>query len=316
MVKRPILVVGGTGSLGERLAPLLLEDSSVSRVRILSRGEHRQVELAEKLNSDRVDWFIGDCRDQERMVTASEGCQAVFHLASIKSVDKAEYDPSEAVKTIVDGTLNVIHACRVNKVDQALFTSTDKACEPLNIYGACKLVAEKLFIAGNVGSHSTRFSCVRYGNVLSSQGSVLAKWKRCLETRHNLEIMDQEMTRFFLLPKEAATFVYARFKDMKGGEVFIPKMKSTTLDELRRAFAPEAPFLRKPLRPGEKVHECLVSENEWAMTSDMGDYFIRWPLPPLFPLTLRGTFDPEPKKFTSENAERFTQDELKEMMCT
>lgn len=315
MIKKPVLLVGGTGTLGENLTPILLQDSSVSRVRILSRGEHRQIELAERLNSDRVDWFIGDCRDLQRMDTAAQGCQAVFHLASIKSVDKAEYDPLEAIKTIIYGTQNVMEACKVNGVEQALFTSTDKAVDPHNLYGACKLVSEKLFIAGNIGSHNTRFSCVRYGNVLSSQGSVMAKWKRCVETGKPLEVMDGGMTRFFILPQEAALFVYRRWKEMKGAEVFIPKMKSTTLEELRLAFAPSHPYVVKAVRPGEKIHECLVSKNEEMLTTDMGDHFIRWPSINLFPYTIRGAFGV--KEFTSEIAERMTQEELKEMIsCT
>lgn len=312
MIKKPVLIVGGTGTLGEHLTPLLLQDPSVSRVRLLSRGEHRQIELAEKLNSDRVDFFLGDCRDAGRMLSASIGCQAVFHLASIKSVDKAEYDPLEAIKTIILGTENVIEACKANGVEQALFTSTDKAVDPHNIYGACKLVSEKLFVAGNIGSHNTRFSCVRYGNVLSSQGSVLAKWKRCVETGKTLEVMDGGMTRFFILPSEAALFVYRRWKEMKGAEVFIPRMKATTLNELRLAFAPNHPYEVKPIRSGEKVHECLVSKNEEMLTTDMGDHFIRWPSINLFPVSIRGSFGV--KEFTSETAERMTQEELKEMI--
>ncbi len=274
-----VLIVGGTGTLGKNCIPILLQNPQIERIRILSRGEHTQMEMHEALSEEarkRIDFFIGDCRDRERMLHASQGAHLVFHFAAMKSVDKAEYDPWEAVQTNIIGTKNVIEACLQNQVEKAIFTSTDKAVAPLNIYGASKLVAEKLFIQGNIGKSRTRFSVMRYGNVIGSNGSVLTKWKTKIEAGKKIEITDAEMTRFFISPKNAAKFVVDSSERATGGEVFIPKMKSCTMINLARALFTYLGVNKSPLdeadfvgiRPGEKMHEVLISSDEVELSTD------------------------------------------------
>lgn len=324
------VLIGGTGTLGKQVLPLLLSNPQIERVRILSRGEHIQVHWWEAMDAStraRVDFFVGDCRDRERMIKATKHAQVVFHLAAMKSVDKAEYDPWEAVQTNIMGTKNVMEACLENGVEKAIFTSTDKAVAPLNIYGASKLVAEKLWIQGNIGRHRTRFSVCRYGNVLGSQGSVLSKWKKAYEAKMPICITHEEMTRFFLLPKQAAEFVVTSVQQMTGGEVFVPKMKSTTLMNLARAFVELQGAALNPddvnwmgIRPGEKMHECLISPDEVGLVTDDQSRFIRWPEKNLFPVQRRGLsiqFVPESLAqfgYTSFVAERFSMEELKELI--
>lgn len=308
-----VLILGGSGTLGYQVIPLLLKNPRIERVRILSRGEHRQMEMEEHFKSSKLDFFVGDVRDFERVKRASADCEQVYHFAAMKSVDKAEYDPWEAVQTNIHGTKNVIEACLQNQVSRAIFTSTDKAVAPLNIYGASKLVAEKLFIQANIGRHRARFAVCRYGNVLGSQGSVLVKWKENLAQGKKLKITDPEMTRFFILPSKAAEFVIDSMNRMYGGEVFIPKMKSTTMLSLLSAFNKNAGDLEyvEP-RPGEKVHEVLIGEDEVDLTTDCGDHFIRWPNHRLFPVLRHGV--PISFGFNSNIAERFTREELLEMI--
>lgn len=314
-----ILICGGTGTLGKHVIPLLLKNPRVERIRVLSRGEHTQMELQEKWKKERVDFFVGDIRDRERMIQASRDCDRLFHFAAMKSVDKAEYDPWEAVQTNIYGTKNIIDACLQNDIERAIFTSTDKAVAPLNIYGASKLVAEKLFVQANIGKHRTRFAVCRYGNVLGSNGSVLQKWRKKLATSQNLPLTHEEMTRFFILPQKAAEFVVECMDEMDGGEIFIPKMKSTTMVNLARAFMKsegkkfqmaQAEWIG--IRPGEKMHEVLISDDEIYLTTDVGSRFIRWPNENLFPYALRGK--KVQKGFTSLNAERFTEGELGELI--
>lgn len=319
-----ILVTGGTGSLGKSLVPLLLQAFPEARIRILSRDEHKQTYLEHQFG-DRVDWFIGDIRDRDRVVRASKDCDMIFHLAAMKSVDKAEYNPNESIGINVLGTQNVVYAALENKVRRNIFTSTDKAVEPLNIYGATKLAAEKLWIQSNcyAGKADVHFTAVRYGNVLGSQGSVLEKWIRCLETGTTPLIMDKEMTRFFLLQEQAAHFILNVVKTMNGGEVFIPSMKATTLKDLWVAFAEvhnvqESACQMVQTRPGEKLHETLISSHEVPLTTRlmMLDCFVRWPNQKLFPHQVKG----EPLNvrykdgYRSDQAERFTKEELKDLI--
>lgn len=314
-----VLVIGGTGTLGKHVLPLLLANPQVERVRILSRGEHTQMQMWESLDQaaqGRVDFFVGDCRDRERLLHASRDCLQVFHFAAMKSVDKAEYDPYEAVLTNVQGTKNVIEACLANGVERAIFTSTDKAVAPLNIYGATKLVAEKLFIQANIGRHRTRFSVMRYGNVLGSQGSVLAKWKEAAARAEPLFLTAGQMTRFWLLPIEAAHFVVQMAQKMQGGEVFIPKMKASSMEALFRAFEawkgePLAAHTI-PMRPGEKEHEVLLSPDEVALSTETEDALIRWPNQNLFPVLRVGT--PVLRPYRSDTAEPFRPEELRRML--
>ena len=278
------LIVGGTGTLAGALIPLLLSDPRITRIRCLSRGEHKQEEFRERFKGERIDWFLGDVRDKERVLLASEGCEQVYHLAAHKGVDSAEYQPTECIATNVLGTHNVIYAARKNLVGRVIFTSTDKSVEPINIYGATKLVAEKMMVEANVGRHSTRYSVCRYGNVLGSNGSVVQKWRQGWNS-----VTDPNMTRFFIRPKEAANFVYSGMTYMEGGEVFIPKMKSTTIGELYSCVRKDKTFNIVGVRPGEKFHECLCSKHEADLVTDFGWCFVRWPEFGLFPSRKRGS---------------------------
>lgn len=319
------IIFGGTGTLAKHVIPILLQNPQIERLRLLSRGEHAQTEMLEKMDSEtrsRVDFFIGDIRDSERVLRASEGCDLAFHFAAMKSIDHAEYNSSEAVAINILGTQNVISAVQKNRVAKAIFTSTDKAVAPLNIYGATKLCAEKLFIAGNIGAHSSRFSVVRYGNVLASHGSVISKWKTRSREKKKLQLTHEEMTRFFILPDHAAKFVIDCSYQAHGAEVFVPKMKSCSMISLLKAFGDvmgekidlsDVEWIG--VRPGEKMHEVLISEDEISLVTEHEGKYIRWPNANLFPVLRRGVAIE--KGFTSYTAERFTHEELKEMIqCT
>lgn len=306
---KTVLVIGGTGTLGQVLVPKLLEQ--FDRVRVMSRGEHAQMEMDERLSNPNIDYFIGDVRDRDRVWYAANGVDAVFNLAAIKSVDKAEYNPNEAIATNILGAQNVVDACIKRSISKAIFTSTDKAVEPLNIYGASKLCAEKLFIDSNAysGKNGPRFSAVRYGNVLGSQGSVIQKWKK-----GNHKITASSMTRFWITKDKAANFVLQSFNLMERGEIFIPKMKSSTMGELATAYDKNTSFEVIGLRPGEKLHEALWGYQETPQITDIQCAYVSWPVNPKFPIRKYGS--PVLEHLTSENAPRFTETELQEMLCT
>jgi len=313
------LILGGTGTLGKQVLPLLFENPEIRRVRILSRGEHTQMEMYDSLTDkakQHIDFLVGDVRDLKRIVRASKDCSTVFHFAAMKSVDKAEYDPWEAVQTNIMGTNNVIEACIKNGVDKAIFTSSDKAVSPLNIYGASKLVAEKLFVQANIGNHKTKFSVMRYGNVLASNGSVIARWKDAIKKKSSIRVTDKNMTRFFIVPEDAAGFVVMASYKATGGEVFVPKMKSTSMGDLWNAFQEVSgksyDVIETGIRPGEKMHEVLISEDEMSLTTDCHDHYIRWPNEGFFPFQKRG--EPMKTHFSSKDAVRFTHEELKELI--
>ena len=267
--------------------------------------------MARDYGDDPVDFIIGDVRDGERMGEASRDCSVVLMLAAFKSVDKAEYDPWECVQTNIIGTHNVVKACQENGVARAVYTSTDKAVAPLNLYGATKLTAEKLWLQGNVGSQQTLFSAVRYGNVLGSQGSVLWKWRK----GPPYYLTDPTMTRFFISAGGAAEMVLEAYEEMSGGEIFIPKLKSTTMGDLfEAAVGLEDEVIYTNWRPGEKAHECLVSSDEAHLVTDIGKFYVRWPSHNLFPVTRCGMEAVIPESgFTSLGAKAFTREELKEL---
>lgn len=308
-----ILVTGGSGTLGKVLVPKLFGAFGASRVRVLSRGEHTQIEMARTLADPRIDYLIGDVRDEERVWMASKGCSMIFHLAAVKSVDKVEYDPDEAVKTNILGTQNVIKAAIRHGIEKSIFTSTDKAVEPVNVYGATKLAAERLFVTSNAysGVNGPAFSAVRYGNVFGSQGSVVPKWMECKERGLSPKMTDPEMTRFWILVNDAADFIINCAKVMNRGEVFIPKMKSCSMADLFQAFGYDESELLG-IRPGEKMHEKLFGKDEFGMMTQTQGLFIRWPLLPNYPIEKYG--EKVTEELTSFNAQRFTQEELKGMI--
>ena len=273
---KSILVTGGTGSFGKAFITRVLADLEPRRVAILSRDELKQYEFRNQLgDDDRLRWFIGDVRDLSRLQRAFHGVDVVVHAAALKQVDTAEYNPFECIATNVLGAENVINAAIDAGVKRVIALSTDKASSPINLYGASKLCSDKLFVAGNhyVGSDATRFSVVRYGNVVGSRGSVVPLFRR-LATSGVLPITDDRMTRFWITLPHAVQFVIDNFNRMHGGEIYVPRIPSTTITELARAIAPEARTEIIGIRPGEKLHEEMISENDAHRTWRFEDHYV------------------------------------------
>jgi UDP-N-acetylglucosamine 4,6-dehydratase len=250
-----VVITGGTGSLGTALTRFLLTRTDVGRVRIVSRDELKQSEMARQLNDERLRFFIGDVRDVARMQSALQGADVVIHAAAMKQVPACEYNPFEAVKTNILGTENIIGACLDQGVDRAVFISSDKAVDPVNHYGATKKVAEKLWLYGN-NSHHTKFSLTRWGNVLESRGSVIPIFRRQAQDGV-LTLTHKDMTRFWLSLDEAVQFLWSKVETMKGGEVFIPELKSARVLDIAKTIAPHAQITYTGIREGEKLHETL-----------------------------------------------------------
>jgi len=279
-----ILVTGGTGSFGKNFIKMLLSssDQHPKKLIIFSRDELKQHEMqVSGFDDPRLRFFIGDVRDVTRLRRAFAGVDIVIHAAALKQVPACEYNPIEAVATNVDGARNVIDAAIDTGVKKVIALSTDKAVNPVNLYGATKMVAEKLFVQANAysGSGPTRFSCVRYGNVVASRGSVIPLF---LEQRKNgkVTITDARMTRFWLTLDQAAQFVVSCTEQMRGGEVFVPKIPSMNIRDLAQAVAPDCNMEIIGIRPGEKVHEVLVSEDEARHTLELEDKFVIQPVHP------------------------------------
>ena len=272
---RTILVTGGTGSFGRHFARTALSHWNPAAIRIFSRDELKQVEMARKFDDPRVRFFIGDVRDRERLRRAADGVDIVVHAAAMKQVPVCEYNPFEAVRTNILGTQNVAEVCIDAGVKRAVALSTDKAVSPVNLYGATKLCAEKLFVQANVytGAHQTRLSCVRYGNVVSSRGSVIPLFLE-QSTRGELTVTDERMTRFWITLDQAVQFVADCIVRMHGGEVFVPKIPSTRVLDLAEAVAPGTPIRYTGIRPGEKLNESLITSEEARHTLDAGWCYI------------------------------------------
>lgn len=277
---KTVLVTGGTGSFGRAFAKAALKIHGACRVIVLSRDELKQHEMRVAFGDDaRLSFFIGDVRDEERLRRAFEARpDVVVHAAALKQVPACEYNPFEAIKTNVLGAQNVINAAIDTGVPQVIALSTDKAVNPINLYGATKLCAEKLFIQGNsyVGTRSTRFSCVRYGNVIGSRGSVVPVF---LEQRAAgaVTVTDERMTRFWLTLDQGVDFVIRSIVRMKGGEVFIPRIPSMGLMDLAAGIAPDCAVKVTGIRPGEKLHECLMSADEARHARAFDDFYVVLP---------------------------------------
>lgn len=272
---KSVLVTGGTGSFGRCFVDALLELTEVSRVIVFSRDELKQHEMQERYgNVPRLRFFLGDVRDKERLLRALDGVDVVVHAAALKQIPAAEYNPFEFVKTNVLGAQNLIDAAIDRGVRKVLALSTDKASSPVNLYGATKLVSDRLFVAGNAysGAKPTRFSVVRYGNVAASRGSVIVKLK-ALKPGDEFQLTDERMTRFWITLDQAIRFVLASLQEMRGGEIFVPKLPSMKLTELVAALAPEARLSTMGIRPGEKLHEEMISVDEARHTIDRGDHY-------------------------------------------
>ena len=277
---KTVLITGGTGSLGTALTKKLLK-TDVAKIRIFSRDEWKQTNMKSELTDKRLRFLIGDIRDAHRLHRAMENVDIVFHTAALKQVPVAEYNPFEFIKTNVDGTQNVIDACLDNNVELAIGIGTDKAVSPSNTYGASKLLMERLFIGANFykGEHKTKFICVRYGNVLGSRGSILPIFVENIVSKKNIPITDPTMTRFNITINEAVNLVLRAVKYGKGGEIFVPKLKAFTVEEMKNAIIDlvdvKAKTIRIPVRAGEKYHESMISKHELMNTYESEkDYIV------------------------------------------
>lgn len=275
-----ILITGGTGSFGKKYTEILLRNFKPNKIIIYSRDELKQYEMAQDYNDKCMRYFIGDVRDADRLKKATRGVDFIIHAAALKHVPIAEYNPMECIKTNINGAQNVIDAAIENKVKKIIALSTDKAANPVNLYGATKLASDKLFVAANnlVGEQDTQFSVVRYGNVLCSRGSVIPFFRKLIsEGAKELPITDEKMTRFLITLEDGVNFVLKNFKRMQGGEIFIPKIPSMHMTDLARAIAPDLPHKIVGIRPGEKLHEIMCPADDSHLTYEFKDHYVITP---------------------------------------
>lgn len=275
-----ILITGGTGSFGKRCVKMLLEHYAPRRLVVYSRDELKQFEMQQVFNQDCMRYFIGDVRDRDRLVEAMKDVDLVIHAAALKQVPAAEYNPMECIRTNVHGAENVIHAALAQNVQRVVGLSTDKAANPINLYGATKLCADKLFVAANnvAGDHQTRFSVVRYGNVVGSRGSVVPFYRARIEAGcDHLPITDARMTRFWITLRDGVDFVLNNLARMQGGEIFVPKIPSIRVVDLAKAMAPNLPQRIVGIRPGEKLHEIMCPADDSHLTIEFGDRYVITP---------------------------------------
>lgn len=280
---KTILITGGTGSFGRKFCEIVLKKyPHIKKLIVFSRDELKQFEMAQEFkHHPKLRFFIGDVRDKDRLYRAMDGVDYVVHAAALKQVPAAEYNPIEAIKTNIGGAENVINAAIDRGVKKVIALSTDKACNPINLYGATKLCSDKLFVAGNSysGSKETRFSVVRYGNVVGSRGSVVPFFKECRKTG-KIPITDPRMTRFWITLEQGVEFVLKSFERMHGGELFVPKIPSMNIMNLAKAIAPDCEIEIIGIRPGEKLHEYMISADDARNTLEYDDYYV---IQPQFP---------------------------------
>jgi UDP-N-acetylglucosamine 4,6-dehydratase len=277
---KTILITGGTGSFGKKYIQTLLERFNPRKIIVFSRDELKQFEMQQTFNQPNIRYFIGDVRDRERMIQATRGVDYIIHGAALKQVPAAEYNPVECIKTNIDGAQNVIHAAIANNVDKVIALSTDKAANPINLYGATKLASDKLFVAANnmVGDRRTRFSAVRYGNVVGSRGSVIPFFEKLIaDGADTLPITDADMTRFWISLQDGVDFVLKNFTRMHGGEIFIPKIPSVRVPDLATAMAPTLKQEIVGIRPGERLHEVMCPADDSHLTVEFSDHYVITP---------------------------------------
>lgn len=274
---KSILITGGTGSFGKKYVRTILDRFKPRRIIVFSRDELKQFEMQQSFNDPAIRFFIGDVRDRERMIQATRGVDFIIHAAALKQVPAAEYNPVECIKTNIDGAQNVIHAALANDVEKVIALSTDKAANPINLYGATKLASDKLFVAANnmVGDRKTRFAVVRYGNVVGSRGSVVPFFQNLIEQgADSLPITDADMTRFWISLQEGVDFVLKNFTRMHGGEIFVPKIPSVRVTDLASAMAPNLKQHIIGIRPGEKLHEVMCPADDSHLTVEYDDHYV------------------------------------------
>ena len=315
---KSVLVTGGTGSFGRLFIENVLERSKPRRVIVLSRDEFKQYEMQQTLSHDRypaMRYFLGDVRDEARVDMAMREVDYVVHAAALKHVPAAEYNPFECLHTNVHGAEHVVRAALRNGVKKVLALSTDKACNPINLYGASKLASDKIFVAANnvAGSIGTRFMVLRYGNVLGSRGSVIPFFRRLIkEGVDHLPITDTRMTRFWITLQQGVDFAVNALKAGHGGEVFIPKIPSMRIVDLARVMAPDLPMKHVGIRPGEKLHEVMVSEDDARQTRQLEDCYV---IEPSFHFWQHENYDgvaarvPEDFRYSSDANDQWVSDD-------
>ena len=275
-----ILITGGTGSFGKQYTKTLLANFKPNKIIIYSRDELKQFEMAKEYDDPCMRYFIGDVRDEKRLDQAMNGVDFVIHAAALKHVPIAEYNPMECIKTNIMGAQNVIDASINNGATKVIALSTDKAANPINLYGATKLASDKLFVAANnvAGGHKTRFAVVRYGNVVGSRGSVIHTFNKIIESgSSSIPITDKNMTRFWITLQQGVDFVLKNFSRMYGGEIFIPKIPSILIEDLAKSMAPELDLEYIGIRPGEKIHEIMCPADDSHLTLEFEDHFVIQP---------------------------------------
>jgi len=319
-----VLITGGTGSLGHALTKRLL-NTKIKQIRIFSRNELKQIEMESQFNDNRLRFLIGDIRDLPRLLRAMEGVDIVFHAAALKHVPKVEYNPFESIKTNVQGSQNVIDACLASDVERAICVSTDKAVSPLNTYGATKLLMEKLFITAlrysNPEKHKTKFFAVRYGNVFGSSGSVIPKFIDFIKNDKKVTMTDPNMTRFNITMDDALDFILKATEEGKGSEIFIPKLKSYVLSDVKKVLTKILNDTGEEvigIRPGEKLHETLINQDDILNTYEYKNMYLI--LDPQYDIAnMRGKYDGINKlqnveKYSSDSAEKLSMEELEELI--
>ena len=326
---KSVLVTGGTGSFGKKFISTLLTEYDPEKVVIFSRDELKQHQMRQdgrfrgEGRAEKLRFFVGNVRDKTRLERAFDGIDIVVHAAALKQVPACEYNPFEAVKTNVMGAKNIIDAAIDRGVERIIALSTDKACNPINLYGATKLCSDKLFVAGNsyVGEQDTRFSVVRYGNVVGSRGSVIPLFINQREEGGPLTVTDPKMTRFWITLEQGVHFVMDSLERMVGGELFVPKIPSMKITDLARAIAPDADIETIGIRPGEKIHEVMISEDDARHTVEFDDYYI---VQPQFSWwnrdngEIQAHSEPVPESFTyssGDNDDWLTIEELREIIA-
>jgi UDP-N-acetylglucosamine 4,6-dehydratase len=289
--KKNILITGGTGSFGRKFTQLLLQKYRPNKIIIFSRDELKQYEMAQEFTDKCMRYFIGDVRDKDRLKKAFRDVDYVIHAAALKHVPIAEYNPMECIKTNINGAQNVIDAALDNGITKVIALSTDKAANPVNLYGATKLASDKLFVAANnlVGTSNIQFSVVRYGNVIGSRGSVIPYFKKLIESgEKTLPITDEKMTRFLITLEQGVNFVLKNFERMQGGEIFVPKIPSIKIIDLASFMAPTLKQKIIGIRPGEKLHEIMCPADDSHLTYEFDDHFV---ISPTITFTTRRNYD-------------------------